>query len=309
VQRSGIAGALIRRWYLFVPGLLLTAALCAAAAVVVPPTYSAKGYIVLLPPQSATQVDGGNPYLALGGLDSAVSILSLDMNDSNTSTSLLKGGASGTYLVAPDLATAGPVLIITANNSTAVGALQTLDVVMKQLPKTLSALQSSIGAQRSAFITSSVIAQDHEAAKVLKSLVRALLVAAVGGLAATIVGIAVIDSLIARRRGSRKRRAESASGRGESVAGGVEAVSVAERLAGIGSDEHVGWAGRAGDVPPAGQSTAAGPVVPGGTGDPAEDRGSTELHSTGDAGRQHWSDGEQDSLQAGDSPLAGWSRR
>ena len=113
---SDLRGPLVRRWYIVLLGLLATAGLGMAAATAFPATYAAKANVVFLPPKSAVG-DTGNPYLALGGLDTAASVVAHAMSDSATVHALAESGVSG-FTIEPDLAAGGPVLLVTADGAT-----------------------------------------------------------------------------------------------------------------------------------------------------------------------------------------------
>ena len=80
---------------------------------------------MLLPPKAVSDSVGGNPYLAMSGLDSALGLIILNMNASTTVRTLESRGATGQYSVVQDLASAGPVLYVSVSDTTAAGALQT----------------------------------------------------------------------------------------------------------------------------------------------------------------------------------------
>ena len=84
-----------------------------------------------------------------------------------------------------------------------------MKLVLAQMPQTLQSLQSAVGAKPASYITLSVVARDTTAKTVLKSTVRALLVAGMGGPSLTVLGTTAIDALLRRR--SRKRQARKAS--------------------------------------------------------------------------------------------------
>jgi hypothetical protein len=205
LQRSGLSGALLRRWYLAIAGLALTLALCVEVTRIVPPTYQVAGSVVLLPPKAVYR-DSGNPYLALGGLGAAVSVLSLSMADADTFAALRAQGSTGTYSVTADQASAGPVLLVVAQAKSSSGALRTLQLVMSQLPKTLTRIQESVGTRPTDMITTSVVTEKKEADKVRKGQIRALLVAGTAGIALTLFMTALLDVWLERRRRTRSRR-------------------------------------------------------------------------------------------------------
>jgi hypothetical protein len=201
---------LFRRWYVVILGLLATGLLCFLAVQVVPVKYQATSAVVLLPPETATTQQGGNPYLALGGLDTVGGVVSKAMADRKVQLGIRAAGGTGTYTLVPDLAAGGPVLLITAEDVTPGGALATLDVIAKQLPRTLASLQTSSGVRDSSLIRSKPITRDDVAQPVRKSQIRALFAAAAAGLAGTVLLASVLDGYLGRRSDERRRRRERA---------------------------------------------------------------------------------------------------
>ncbi|HST64959.1 MAG TPA: hypothetical protein VLM05_07200 [Mycobacteriales bacterium] len=201
---------LFRRWYVVILGLLATGVLCFLAVQVVPVKYQATSAVVLLPPETATTQQGGNPYLALGGLDTVSGVVAKAMADRNVQLGIRDAGGTGSYTLVPDLAAGGPVLLITVEDTTPGGALATLDVIAKQLPRTLASLQTSTGVRESSLIRSKPITRDDVAQPVRKSQIRALFAAAAAGLAGTVLAASVLDGFLGRRSDERKRRRDRA---------------------------------------------------------------------------------------------------
>jgi hypothetical protein len=197
---------LLRRWYIVLVGLSLTAMLGVAVTVVVPAKYQATSSVLFLPPQSDTVAQGGNPFLALGGLETVAGVVARTVSDSTVQDRVKAAGGTGEYTVAPDATAGGPVLLITVEARTPAAALKTLAVVLRQLPQTLAALQTTSGVPQSSLIRSKEITRDPVAKTVLKPLMRAMIAAVAFGLGLTVLGAALIDSLIRRR--TRQRRTE-----------------------------------------------------------------------------------------------------
>lgn len=198
--------SLARRWYLTATGILATAALGVAALSLVPPTYEASGSFVLLPPASTVEA-GGNPYLQLGGLNQVADIVTRSMMAQSTAESVHDAHPSANYTVAPDPATSGPILVVTAEDRSAAGASATLSAVMALVPQRLAALQRALGYTGQAQITSTVLAKDNEPDAIRKSQIRALIVAIGAGVVLTGLVVALVDGLIERRNRARQRRA------------------------------------------------------------------------------------------------------
>ena len=189
-----------RHWYLVVTGLVATACLAVAALSLVPRTYEAAASVLLIP----RGAPGENPYLALSGLQPTCDAVARAMSDSEVQQQLEDSGARGEFLVETDRTTNGPILLITAKDTLPSGVLDTMQLVVAQVPRTLDSLQQDVGVPQRVRMTSTVLAQDRVANPVLKTRIRAV-VAAVGvGLALTFGGVVFFDGLAKQRRRMRR---------------------------------------------------------------------------------------------------------
>jgi hypothetical protein len=188
----------------------------------VPAKYQVTSSVLFLPPQSDTVAQGGNPFLALGGLETIAGVVARTVSDSTVQNQVKAAGGTGDYTVVPDATAGGPVLLVTVEDRTPAAALKTLAVVLKQLPQTLTALQTSSGVPSSSLIRSKEITRDTIAKTVLKPLMRAMIAAVAFGLGLTVLGAALLDSLI-RRKARQRRSVHRARGSDQVVANaGVE---------------------------------------------------------------------------------------
>lgn len=201
-----LPATLRRRWYFTALAALATVGVALTAFLAFPPTYEAKTSILLLPPKS-TVGEGGNPYLLLADLGRAVDVVIRTLSSQSSVQAASALDPNGTYEVAPDYETNGPIFIITAGNKTPDSTLKTLRAVTDMVPSTLVQLQESLGIESQSQITSSVLATDDTPTTVRKSQIRAVI--AGGALAAifSILMVAFADSYLNRR--ARKRREKS----------------------------------------------------------------------------------------------------
>jgi len=192
--------ALLRRWYLFVVVLALSAGATWAIASRLPDTYRASASIVLIPPDT-TLGDTGNPYLFLGGLQQSVDVLTRDLGSEQIRSAMKKkAGSSATYEVSADFATSAPIVVVTTEASTATAAQGMLDAVVAQVPVSLAGLQTALSVTGNAQITTQLISQSEKPEAIMSSKYRALVVVA-GGLAVLgILLVGMIDGLLLRRR-------------------------------------------------------------------------------------------------------------
>ncbi len=240
---------MLQRWYFTAAGLLVTLLLCFLAASAVPVKYQATAQILVLPPKTSVG-NGGNPYLALGGLQAAADVLARAMSDADTYAKVRAAGVSGTYTVARDLTTSGPVLLVNADDSTPDGALKTLHGILSQAAPRLAQLQDSLNVPDSTRLTSNVFTKDPGAAAQRKSQIRALLVAFAAGVFATIMLVSAGDSLLMRRA---RRRSAKTGALADNDAG--SATSRPSRVAKRASARPSRGAKRGGPRPPQNQDS------------------------------------------------------
>lgn len=207
MQFSDLLAVIRRRWLVVLLGVLLTALLGVGATRLVPVEFEAKSSILVIPPTS-TPNTGGNPYLALGGLQVAADVLARAMSDPSTVEEVVPAGSGAEYVVEPDASTSGPMLVITTTDVTAAGALDLLGRVVDLAPTKLSDLQTSVDAPPVTLLEVAVITQDTEAVPQYKALLRAMLVVVGAGLGLTAILTVAIDSLRRRRSEANPPRKE-----------------------------------------------------------------------------------------------------
>ncbi|MCR2785003.1 MULTISPECIES: hypothetical protein [unclassified Microbacterium] len=199
---SGIIGALRRRWYVALLGLIVTAGMAAGAMVLFPPTYTARGLVLLIPPVDEEVAGGSNPFLALGGLDLPARVLVASYSSNAAQEEIAQRAPGAVVTVSIEESTRGPVIAIDVIDASAEGALDTLAYVAGSIPATLTRLQQEVGAPADATATSIPLAMDTEAETDRADSIRIVILAAGAGLALTVLLVLLTD----RGRVSSKRR-------------------------------------------------------------------------------------------------------
>ena len=199
-EQSGVAAALWRRRRLLPVGVLLTAALCLSAFWVMSAQYLVSARVLLVPAVSESEDGGSNPYLNLGGLEPAASVLASTVTAAESARELERRGVTGAFDVYRDPFTGGPVLLVEVQDDSPSAALTGLGLVLDQLPITLDRLQDEVGVAPLSRSASTIISRDQRAAVVRKSQTRAVVVAAVVGIAGTILSLSLLDAFLLRRK-------------------------------------------------------------------------------------------------------------
>lgn len=198
-----VIAALGRQWMVLVTGLVTTAALGWGATVLEPPVYTARALVLLVPSEQAVG-EGGNPFLALGGLDLPARVVVAYYESDVAKARFTSGSADAEYVVAIEESTRGPVVAVDVTDGTPQRALDTLELITTSIPVELRRLQEEVDAPQDTIVSTLVLAKDERAETDTSGTVR-MLIAAVGvGLVGTVVGAVAIDGL--QRSRARARR-------------------------------------------------------------------------------------------------------
>ncbi|WP_125610489.1 hypothetical protein [Specibacter cremeus] len=169
----------------------------------VKPTYEANASITLIPPKVAVTV-GDNPYLYLGGLEQALGVLQVKVGSPEVSAPLLARYRGAQLTVAPDASTTGPIMTVTVTTDSADSAMELLHGAVALVPQTLQQLQVEQKVPAASMISTLELSADAQPTKVAKKQVQMTVMAAVGGLAATLLLTGLLDRLMSRKRGRRQ---------------------------------------------------------------------------------------------------------
>ncbi|GAA2217951.1 hypothetical protein GCM10010413_03090 [Promicromonospora sukumoe] len=199
-----VIAALGRRWYVTVAGLFATVALLLGASTLEPPVYTARGLVLLVPSQQMVG-KGGNPFLALGGLDLPARVVVAYYESDVAKARFTSGSADSEYVVAIEESTRGPVISVDVTDSSPEGALATLEELTTSVPVELRRLQEEVDAPENAIVSTLVLAKDEEAEADNSGTVRMIIAAAGVGLVVTVVGAVAVDGMARSRMRGRKR--------------------------------------------------------------------------------------------------------
>ncbi len=242
---SSVLQALRRNWFAGLLGLMVTLGLAGVAVAAVPATYVASAQMVLLPPashRSTSDPTALNPYLGLSGLQGMADIIARAMTDDRTATELKDSGVTA-YAVHYDPLSAGPVLLVQAEEASPGQASSALTVLLGEVQKTTARLQGATDLAPATYVTAELIARHGNPERSGKAQLRAVAVALVGGLVLTLLGVCLLDAARMRRRaGVRLAPADAftqapAAGEGRPGAAGEGRVAAVE---GPGADGRPG---------------------------------------------------------------------
>ncbi|MFB7891624.1 hypothetical protein ACFC1I_05450 [Microbacterium sp. NPDC056044] len=203
--------AMARRWYIVLIGLLLTFGLAWAAYQATPPEYKARGLVLLLPGANAV-AEGGNPFLALSGLEQPASIVVAYFASTAAQTEVAEVSGTADFSVQLDASTRGPVIAVEVTDTSEQGTIDTLDYLTERVPQELERLQSEVGAPASSVITSMPLVIDAEPEADNSGTIRITIAALAVGIVATGAATFALDGVLMRRRSRRKARADERFG-------------------------------------------------------------------------------------------------
>lgn len=201
----------LRRWYLLLIGLILTAVAAFAVFDTVPPTYEAKASMVLVPPQVAV-TKGDNPFLYLGGLDQALGVLQVKVTAPEIAGPLVEQYEGTEVSVARDDATSGPILVVSVAGPDQTTTMGLLREMQKAVPQTLAVLQDQLKVPESSVITMLPLATDEKPTVVRKKQIQLTAVGGALGAGGTVLLTGLADGLLIRRRERRGDKTVSTTG-------------------------------------------------------------------------------------------------
>lgn len=212
MEAKDLARSLLRRWYVLLVGLLLTAAAVVGVARTMPVTYDASSSVLLLPPDSSVGEEG-NPYLYLGGLGQAVDVLVMRLNSDTVAQPILDRHPDVTLTVSRDVTTTGPIILVTSSAPDPADGEAAVDEVVAALPAQLADLQSALGVPDGSVITSTPLTEVEDAAPNGKARLRAAIAVLGAGLVLSLLVTSLVDrQLVERRRRRAERLAAPATG-------------------------------------------------------------------------------------------------
>jgi len=219
-----------RRWYLFVPALLLALLITAGVFVSVKPTYSAETVLLLEAPNPPALAVKGvvlSPYDNYGGLNTVAAIVSSAESSQARAAILGTEGVPATaYTVTPDPSGNTPELQVTATSTSPVVALQWDRIVAKDVRAYMHQFQLNSNATPSTFVTTNPVATPVKALKSDKSRIRVGVAVGVVTVLLALSLTLIFDSIMVQRS-SRRRRATTLpvvatqSGDGEFYTGSI----------------------------------------------------------------------------------------
>ncbi|POX51684.1 chain length determinant protein [Streptomyces sp. Ru71] len=187
-----------RRWYVLLPGLLLTAALTVAVALLVPVTYQSQSTVVLLNSQKATVAYDGNPFLSTQtSLTGMADSLARNLNSDGSLRELKSRGASGTFEAKLADNAQGPLMWLTVTGTDKAGVLASDRILTAYAEERLEQFQKQQSVTPKAMIRMTTVVPPQNPVAQTKTRLEYMVMAGGLGLVLSLVGVFWVE---ARRR-------------------------------------------------------------------------------------------------------------
>jgi hypothetical protein len=227
---------LLKRWYLTIPMLALSAILVVAVVGTKPADYKANASLLLLAPSGG----GNNPYAQFGGsLSAAAEVLATSMNSSASRQDLQREGVTADWNLALEGGDA-PLLKVETTAPTSEAATRSATIILDTAKKRLATLQSDAGSPTSQLISLSIVdapdGADAEYGATVKSGAALFLVLFVVS-CSTVFAVEALS----RRRASRKQAIAAATTNGTSSGNGTSTENGAATDHGAGLEVAQAW--------------------------------------------------------------------
>jgi capsular polysaccharide biosynthesis protein len=197
----GLSVVAWRRWYIVLPGLLLTALVTLFVGDGIAPDYEISGAVRIV------QAPGTNVETSADS--STASALQIIVSSSQTRSSLAEAGLDADYeLTVEDRS---PIISVFVSSPNAVTAVATGRGLIDELTEALAAEQDERGVPTSARLALQILDAPDSVIEVVSPKIRVMAVAAVVGIVLSL-GLAILfDNLMPRMRSRRSSRADTAS--------------------------------------------------------------------------------------------------
>lgn len=196
-----ISRVMRRRWYVLLPGLLLTVGLMVAVRLMVPVTYQSQSTVVLLNSQKATVAYDGNPFLSTQtSLTGMADSLARNLNSDGSIRDLKSRGAQGTFEAKLADNAQGPLMWLTVTGTGKASVLSSDRILTAYAKERLEQFQKQQSVAPKAMIQMTTIVPPQNPVAQTKTRLEYLVMAGVAGLVLSLVATFYAEA----RRRSRK---------------------------------------------------------------------------------------------------------
>lgn len=215
-----VARSCARRWYVFLPLLLITAWFSYGNYNAVQPVYYSQAVIGFAGPSARVEyAEAGTPIsrnglLDVGGADLLANMTSLGLREPAVVDAVVAGGGLPDYIsrMFPTPAGVGPIplVMIEETNSNPAAVTRTLELVVAQAAETVENLQKQARVPQDQMATPLIVMPPSAPAAAMPSRARSTVAIFVAGAGLTVIATVLADILLSRLT-SRRRQQTAAS--------------------------------------------------------------------------------------------------
>ncbi|GGV59134.1 hypothetical protein GCM10010294_06880 [Streptomyces griseoloalbus] len=248
-----------RRWYVLLPGLLLTAGLIVGVTSTVPVSYQSQSTVVLLNSQKATLAYDGNPFLSTQtSLTGMADSLARSLNSDDSLKELRSRGARGTFEAKIADNAQGPLMWLTVTGTDEASVLASDRILTTYAEERLGQFQEQQSVAPKAMIRMTTIVPPQKPVAQTRTRIQYMVMAGALGLVLTLVTAFYVEARnrshppgpVARPVEPEEETTTSTPPAGESVPDETLAIR-----------RPPSWSQSAGDGPVAAEAEAPRPVM------------------------------------------------
>ncbi|MCZ0985313.1 chain length determinant protein [Streptomyces diastatochromogenes] len=184
-----------RRWYVLLPGLLLTAGLIVGVTMLVPVNYQSQSTVVLLNSQKATLAYDGNPFLSTQtSLTGMADSLARNLNSDDSLRELKSRGAKGTFAAKLADNAQGPLMWLTVTGTDRASVLASDKILTAYAKERLDQFQQQQSVAPKAMIRMTTIVPPQNPVAQTKTRIEYLVMAGALGLVVTLVAAFYVEA-------------------------------------------------------------------------------------------------------------------
>ncbi|MER8045456.1 chain length determinant protein [Streptomyces sp. NPDC094032] len=199
-----------RRWYVLVPGLLLTAGLTVGAWLLVPTSYESQSTVALLNSRKGAAADG-NPFLSMEpSLTGMADSLARNVNSDVSVADLKEKGLTEKYEAKIADNAQGPLLWLTVTGDDPDAVLKANKTLMEYTAQRLKDLQADQKVEPDSMIRLTTIVPPQDPQAKMKSKVQYLIMAAGLGFVLSLVATFFVEARRRHDAPAKHRQTESA---------------------------------------------------------------------------------------------------
>ncbi|SNX56415.1 capsular polysaccharide biosynthesis protein [Streptomyces sp. TLI_55] len=199
-----------RRWYVLLPGLLVTAALVFGVTQVVHVTYQSQSTVVLLNSEKATRAYDGNPFLSTQtSLTGMADSLARNLNSDDSLRELKSRGAKGTFEAKLADNAQGPLLWLTVTGTDQASVLSSDKILTAYAKERLDQFQQDQSVDSKAMIRMTTIVAPQTPVAQTKTRLEYMIMAGGAGLVLSLVAVFYVEARRRQRRPDAPEEAET----------------------------------------------------------------------------------------------------